>query len=449
MHMEVSEMRVEQELEACLKAARRVQFETFLGKDNLVELPPHHAEASSAFGHKFALAHFVFQGGGVLGISHLGFLRAMEHVGIRAVGLAGTSAGAILALLAVAARGRDAAQPIAEALTPILWRMPASSFIDGPYASRRLIKHVLSHGAGTSLIEMSMPLLASMRRLVRTFGLNQGVAFEEWLKRVLLKSFGVESMQDIEECLREVAKDNDLHASPSDLLRIFATALPISHSNAVPIAVKLMFPRQLDVISSRPESLSPARMVRASMSVPLFFDPMVCDLQADPWRNAVNHWFGSVMLKSTSDALCKCRTIAFVDGGMLSNFPIDAFSNTAAPPSLTPAVLHGRRSIKSIATIGVTLASSGRIKESVPRSGPRAIAHYTGALVDGMRHMRDREATVLAGNMDPTTKYSDIRIAVVDVGDHNWLNFKLSDHERSDLFLRGVRGAREFLQNLN
>ena len=448
--MEVSETRVEEELEACLNAARRRDVVNFLRADTInKEFSEHDDAASSAFDRKFALAHFVFQGGGVLGIAHLGFLRAMEHVGIRAVGLAGTSAGAILALLAAAARGGDVARPVAEALTPILWRMPASSFIDGPYASRRLIKHVLGGGTRISMVEMSMPFVVAMRRVMRTFGLNRGLEFEDWLSRVLIQSFGIESMHDLEVCLRDAAIGAGLNVAPNDMLRIFATALPIAHSNAVPIAVKFMFPQQLDVISSRPESLSPARMVRASMSIPLFFDPMLCDLQTEPWKKTVDDWFKSTMLKETREALCKCREIAFVDGGILSNFPIDAFSKTAAPISQMHENLEEKtRQMQSISTIGVTLASPGRAKESVPSHGPRALAHYAGALMDGMRHMRDREAAKLAKNMDPTTKYSDLRIASVDVGNHNWLNFKLNDYERADLFLRGVMGARVFLQEL-
>jgi NTE family protein len=447
--MEVSEARIENELAACLRAASRPEVLTFLRSGNLVPIPGNPDASCSAFGSDFALTHFVFQGGGVLGIAHLGFLRAMEHVGIRAVGLAGTSAGAILTLLAAAARGADVAKPVAEAITPILWEMPASSFIDGPYSSRRLIKHVLGGGARTPVIEMSMPFVAAIRRMMRTFGLNRGVAFEDWLKRVLLQSFGIESMQDLEVGLRGIAEGAKLEAVPNEMLRIFATALPIANSNAVPIAVKLVFPQQLDVISSRPELLSPARMVRASMSIPLFFDPMVCDLQSGPWRETVDYWFKSTMLEHSRRALHKCREIAFIDGGILSNFPIDAFSKIAAPESSTPADVQGRpRSMRSISTIGVTLTSAGRIKTSVPRRGPRALAHYAGTVIDGMRHMRDREATALAANIDLSNDYSNLRIAAVDVGDHNWLNFQLKDQDRSDLYLCGVRGARLFLEEL-
>lgn len=446
--MEVSEARVEEELAACLVAARRPEVLTFLRSENLELLPRSHDASCSAFGSSFALTNFVFQGGGVLGIAHLGFLGAMEHVGIRAVGLAGTSAGAILALLATAARGADVARAVSEALAPILWKMPASSFIDGPYASRRLIKNALSAGARIPIIEMSMPFVAALRRVMRTFGLNRGVAFEDWLKRVLLQSYGIESMQDLEADLRGIAKCAKLDADPDEMLRIFATALPIANSNAVPIALKLVFPQKLDVISSRPELLSPARMVRASMSVPLFFDPMVCDLQSGPWEKTVDEWFKSTMLDSSREALHKCREIAFIDGGILSNFPIDAFSKSATSGSSPSEMQKGRRSMRSISTIGVTLTSSGRVKTSVPRRGSRALAHYAGAVVDGMRHMRDREATALAKNIDLSADYSNLRIAAVDVGDHNWLNFQLKDEDRLDLYLCGVRGARKFLEEL-
>src|SRR5271156_2231237 len=49
--------------------------------------------------------HLVLQGGGTLGIAHVGAVHGLETAGIRFVGLAGTSAGAIVALLLCCARG--------------------------------------------------------------------------------------------------------------------------------------------------------------------------------------------------------------------------------------------------------------------------------------------------------------------------------------------------------
>ena len=43
------------------------------------------------------LSNIVFQGGGVLGLAHVGFLAGLERAGIRCAGAAGTSAGAIVA----------------------------------------------------------------------------------------------------------------------------------------------------------------------------------------------------------------------------------------------------------------------------------------------------------------------------------------------------------------
>jgi predicted acylesterase/phospholipase RssA len=57
------------------------------------------------------LTHLVLQGGGTLGIAHLGFLYGLEQAGVRFVGTAGTSAGAIVALMLAAAEAEPVSVP--------------------------------------------------------------------------------------------------------------------------------------------------------------------------------------------------------------------------------------------------------------------------------------------------------------------------------------------------
>ncbi|QND79584.1 patatin-like phospholipase family protein [Pseudoxanthomonas mexicana] len=383
-------------------------------------------------------AHFVFQGGGLLGIAHLGFFSVMEHVGVRAVGLAGTSAGAILALLVCSARGDQPQASVSKALVEILWRMPAASFIDGPYASRRLLKHYF--GGGGPTLEMTAPFVGSIRRLLRSYGLNKGVEFEAWLDDIVRNEHGIGSIQKLNELLVSCGSSYGINASPGDMLRINATALPVSKSTPIPVGTKFTFPRDLELLAAKYQTGSPALMARASMAVPLFFDPLVCDLDSANWRKSVPGRFAHGMDREALRIIGQCSEVAFVDGGLLSNFPIDSFrTQHGATTGVTLATLS---------TIGVTLTSSVRTDDRRSRSGVPGFLTHLSSIVDGMRHSRDREAAQLATRLDSADLLSNVRIAPIDVGGHNWLNFQLNEDDKTDLFLRGMRGALEFLRSL-
>lgn len=433
--MDIDDPRIQNYLAECRSAAIPGNLDRFVPLEVPAVAPP-----GPSVQRPFRLAHFVFQGGGLLGIAHLGFLRAMEHVGIRAVGLAGTSAGAILALLICTARGNHPLTSVSAGLTKILWRMPASGFIDGPYASRRLIKHVLGGGSIPSL-EMSAPLLGSLRKLIRTFGLNKGLEFESWLDNVLRNEHRVTSVGEIECMLDNCARFHQIDAGPDDMLKINATALPLSKSGSVPAGIKFTFPRDMNLLAERYRRGTPALMARASMSVPFFFEPLTCDLDHANWKQAVPDRFTHSMDAESLELLRGCDEVAFVDGGLLSNFPVDSFRDRNS--------IHGvERSISSVPTIGVTLTSSIRAGTGMSQKGIDGLTHYVSAVLDGMRHSRDREAAQLALRIDAAKKLSNVRIAAVDVGSHNWLNFRLEDSDKEDLYLRGIRGARDFLLSL-
>lgn len=387
----------------------------------------------------YALSNFVFQGGGILGIAHLGFLFAMEHIGVRALGAAGTSAGAIVALLLAAARGGELIQPVAKRLLPVLWTMPAASFIDGPYAVRRLVKHALKKRNIASL-EMSGPMFGAIFRLLRTLGLNPGYAFEQWLSDILWKEFNIQTVEDLERHLHNISRQIPVPSTPGELLKVVATALPQTRTASIPIGVKFTFPQDLQVLATRYRCSSPALLARASMSVPFFFDPLTVDLHPTEWRKFAEERLGGLLADGVLDELSAARLVAFIDGGMLSNFPIDAFLRTIGP--------HGDPSLYKIPTVGVTLVSQARATERVAKRGFPALIQFTSAAIDGMRHARDRDALAIARLARASADAPDIVIAPVDTGRHNWLNFQLDESELSDLFLRGIDGAIRLLKSL-
>ncbi|HSP88051.1 MAG TPA: hypothetical protein VLN45_07945, partial [Ignavibacteriaceae bacterium] len=113
----------------------------------------------------------------------------------------------------------------------------------------------------------------------------------------------------------------------------------------------------------------------------------------------------------------------FVDGGVLSNFPIDVFHNYKIVPRLP--------------TFGVKLGDD-RNEISLINNIPK----FLMAIFNSARHVLDYQ--FLLTNPD----YEKL-IMKIDIGEHNWLNFSITNEDKLDLFIRGAKAAAEFLEEFN
>ena len=385
---------------------------------------------------EYLLAHLELQGGGTLGVAHLGFLRGLEHGHVRFAGLAGTSAGAIVTLLVAAARRGHVSHAVAGDLLPILQAIPAVTFMDGPYRARRLIKTALA-GRFKFTLELLLPVLWSTRRLIARRGLHAGVRFHEWLARILRNRFDIGDAADLHASLKtawtEIADRaaNPCHAALDR--KLWRTSLQIA-ATAMPLGVKVVFPQHSGLFSAKYACGSPALMARASMSIPFFFEPLQLDLDAQSWSTFVRNQLLDKYPDAFVESAARLRSLSFVDGGLLSNFPIDAF---ASVPFAAPE-------LRKIPTIGVALVPER--PRGTPRRarGMREFLQFCGGMVEAMRHMRDRES--LQRGASPGG--GAMHVAFVDTGEHNWLNFALDQSELEDLYVRGLQAADAFLQRL-
>lgn len=371
--------------------------------------------------------NIVLQGGGTLGIAHVGVLYALELLRVHVVGVAGTSAGAIAALLIAAARGDDIEKPYARELLDVLGSMPSHEFIDGPYLVRRLIKELLL-ARSLNPIELSSPAWSAAWRLLATNGLNPGTAFLEWLRAVLADRFQVKTIEDLRGRLsgalanakRHCARDDSANGvEPFDGLQMIATGIPQG--------LKVVFPREHVLFDLDTTSESPAIFARASMSIPFFFDPLRLPPRKDAWRRTLESdaSFRRMFDEEDLTELARLDYIRFVDGGVLSNFPIDAFTARKA-----------RNWLQRLPTIGFSMIS--RQQEMLEETAPaeRGFAGLTSLctqMFSATRALRDREAR--------SACHSPSRIAFIDTGEHNWLNFMLDDDSARDLFVRGMRSV--------
>lgn len=349
----------------------------------------------------------VMEGGGVLGIALVGYTYALEEAGIRFLGVGGTSAGSINALLAAAAG------PPAERKSPRLLSILADfdplSFVDGGSAARDLMKVLAADGGAMRLAWKLMPLWDEIKA---DLGINPGNAFLRWLKAALA-DLGLASLRDL------AARMNDLPPGLST-----RSGRPLSLEEAAPrlglvaaevvSETKVEFPKHAPLFWEEPGEVNPALFARASMSIPFFFQPLrvkVPPQNAVAWRTLA-HYDGPIPEQAV-----------LVDGGIVSNFPVDLFHGPENPP-LAP-------------TFGAKLGSARRQVHAI--EGPGSLL---SALFDSARHCLD---------YDFLARHPDYRhlVAHIRTDGISWLDFALPEAKRLLLFQRGVEAAGEFLRTFD
>lgn len=367
-----------------------------------------------------------------MGIAHLGAIAALEERGHRFVGLAGASAGAIAVTLMAACRS-NVQDPCAERLRDILADLPASDFVDGPTSVRRFLKRLVPPRALSFGDLALLPgCVSAVRTLSRRMGLNSGNAFSHWLDDTLRREFGVVTLEDLRARVKTMAVsalkmrgwDRD-DLDPDDFLALTTTTLPVG--------LRLILPRHLEHFDVSVHRCPPADLVRASMSVPGFFEPVVWRLSRNGHRISEDEDFRDVLNPRDKQALDDADRLALVDGGLLSNFPVDAFTAEDHPCSQLP-------------TIGILLSPS--VHPVVPARGLRAVVRGGFQMVGAARAARDRDARARIfrrNRLESRGRDGRLhhRLITVDTGTHNWLDFSLATDAQADLYERGRAAVEE------
>lgn len=358
----------------------------------------------------FQYADLVQEGGGVLGIALLGYTHIMEEAGIRFYDLAGTSAGAINTLLmASIGTTSDAKSVVAlEALAA----QNLFDFVDGNPKIKRTIQLLIEGKGGKTKRRLVFQGLKIWNLLRSKLGMNPGVVFYTWLQQ-LLKEQGVHSTLDLDRKRVNPSgfrdrKGNSIESKPK------WTVI----ASDVTTKTKVQFPAMGELYVANPGQENPARWVRASMSVPVFFEPV--RFSAIPQGpKAKERWWEHARYKGPIPP-----EVEMVDGGMLSNFPINVF--------------HRKNAVPRRPTFGVRLS---QYRENYGSTGK--LMPFMGAMISTMRQIHDLD--FLLRNED----YSHL-ICRLDVDQKfHWLNFNMTHEEKRDLFLYGANGAIDFLERFD
>ena len=162
---------------------------------------------------------------------------------------------------------------------------------------------------------------------------------------------------------------------------------------------------------------SPAVFVRASMAIPVFFEPKKIPV------NNTNDW-----MKTKGFTNLSTESI-FIDGGSLSNFPINLFHNSHITEARVPIF-------------------GARIQDEKPVENKKlrlTFSSYAFSILNTLRNNED--SSFLAIN--PFYK----KFSIAEINTYHtkisWLNFALTKNEKRKLFLAGVEAALVFLEQFN
>jgi NTE family protein len=214
----------------------------------------------------------VLEGGGVKGIALVGAVDVLEGHGYEVERVAGTSAGAIVGALVAAGM---------------------------PPAKRRGLMKEVDYGAFQDRSLLDRLPGGRLVSLLTEQGIYEGKHLHRWLGEQLAHC-GVRTFGDLR-------RDDPGASSPEQLMsRLVVMASDVTHGRL------RRLPDDYPALGvEEPGAVPVADAVRASMSIPFFFEPVKLPCpDGEP--------------------------VVLVDGGMLSNFPVDVFDRTDGRPPRWP-----------------------------------------------------------------------------------------------------------------
>lgn len=312
-------------------------------------------------------ADLVLEGGGVKGIAHVGAIHYLmkKQPAYSFKRVAGSSAGAVVAALVAAGVGPDRLKELMSGGPGALQyhRVPHQSVLD----------HLWIPGKALSVIFKK--------------GIYKGDYLRDWLHRTLERETGKVTFGDLK--LRDERKDLDGDRA----YRLVVMVADVSRGQLVRLPWDYHPLYGLD-----PDSMFIADAVRASTSIPFFFRPFTLR-----WKDR--------------------KYVSYlVDGGTLSDFPIEIFDRTDGKPPRWP-------------TFGIKLER--KPPENAPLHRVTNTLSFAHALFE----------TAVNGNdevhlADPSVRS---RTMFIDTSQFSSVNFDLSQADAQKLYEMGHKTAEEFI----
>jgi NTE family protein len=314
-------------------------------------------------------ADLVLSGGGVKGIGLVGAVVALMEAGYRPQRVSGTSAGSIVGAVVAAASMGDQLGP--EDVKELALQLDYHKFTDPGPVER-------------------LPLFGPSLAVLRGTGIYKGDYAHDWV-RSQLNNLGVHTFGDL------AIHDDSL--PPERRYKLVVTVADVTTGQLVRLPWDYRRVYGLD-----PDDQPVADAVRASMAIPFFFRPVTLT--------------GSTGLRST-----------LVDGGILSNFPVDSLDRADGKTPRWPS-------------FGVT------VLPNLPEGNDKVIPALAPLRMLGAPHLLEGVITTALVGRDqaylnePWVNARTIRVDSTDVG---FLDFDISDNEIEALYAKGYAAAEKFL----
>jgi NTE family protein len=317
-------------------------------------------------------ADLVLEGGGVKGIGLVGAVLTLHDAGYRFPRVAGTSAGAITAALVAALQA--AGKPLGR----------LEDFVDS-------VDYPKFEAEGWLRRELGR--VGDAAELLLHMGLHSGDYLVEWLGGILeqigITTFAQLRMDDPGSSLPEDRRYS-LIVHTADITRHKLVRLPWDYGN----------------YGLEPDRQRIVDAVRASMSIPFFFEPVRVKARAATY-DGVDYAAG---------------TVTWVDGGLLSNFPVEVFDRSDGQPQRWP-------------TIGIKL--SARDTTMPPSQASDDTFHEALSCLQTLLNNANRY--YLAPDKAARTIF-------IDSTGINATDFEITPQQRATLFENGQHAAQQWLK---
>jgi NTE family protein len=339
-------------------------------------------------------ADLVLEGGGVKGIALAGAVLVLDKAGYRFPRVAGTSAGAIAAALIAAIQ--QAGKPMTK-LGDYLGQVTFANFMEAGKLENWATK---AGGLMRDAVDAG--------ELLHHMGLYSGNYLYTWLNPILKDDLKITTFDDLTMPPEaDPGMDPGLKDHPN---RQFSL---IVHTSDITRGLLVRIPWDLPDYGQDPRRFSIADGVRASMSIPFFFEPVrqtstACTVEV-PQSDGTT-------VKRQFDG----GQVTWVDGGMLSNFPISVFDRTDNKPARWPTV-----GIKLSAAPLITIADV-----PVKNTAQEAMRCMHTMMNEWDRYRVDTGAD---------------RIIFIDNGGIKATQFDLTPAQQQDLFRAGAAAALNFV----
>ena len=335
-------------------------------------------------------ADLALEGGGVKGIGLAGAVLVLDEAGYAFPRVAGTSAGAIAACLIASIS--KAGKPI-PAMRTYLGQLEFAKFMP-----ESALHRWFDHQGG------ALEMIGDVAILTHRIGLYTGDYLAEWLQPIL-DGLGVRTFADLRITQSD---DPGMSLPPNKRYRLLVHTSDLTRGELVQL------PWDYGYYGLPADQEEVVRAVRASMSIPFFFEPVMVEANATEVDVAMPD--GRV-IKQHYDA----GSVTWTDGGMLRNFPIGAFDRVDGQPARWP-------------TIGVKLSSLQM------NFGPTAAS--TSAVGVGIRALHTMMNEWDRYNVEATTVARTIFVANAGL---TATQFDLTTDQQNELFINGVRSATQFV----